>query len=63
MLPYVQPFFWCGFDATKREIVSTDAKILIALKYLAYGTTLNAFRDYFQVGESTAIKCVKLFTK
>ncbi len=24
---------------------------------------MNAYRDYFQVGESTAMKCVKLFTK
>jgi hypothetical protein len=62
-LCHVQPFFRPGFDATKREKVSTDAKLLIALKYLAYGTTVNAFRDYFQVGESTAMKCVKLFTK
>jgi hypothetical protein len=59
----VQPFFRCGFDATKREKISTDAKILIALKYLAYGTTVSAFRDYFQIGESTAIKCVKIFCK
>ena len=39
----VQPFFRCGFDAAKREKISMDAKILIAFKYLAYGTTVNAF--------------------
>jgi hypothetical protein len=59
----VQPFLRDGFDATKRENISSDAKILIALKYLANGTTVNAFRDYFQIGESTAMKCVKLLTK
>lgn len=59
----MQPFFRDGIDATKREKISSHAKILIGLKYLAYGTTVNAFRDYFQVGESTAMKCVKLLTK
>jgi hypothetical protein len=40
-----------------------DVKILIALKYLAYGVSVNAFRDYFQLGESTAMKCMKIFIK
>jgi len=39
-----------------------DAKILISLKYLAYGCSVNAFRDYFQIGESTALLSVKKFT-
>jgi len=34
----------------------------MALKFLAYGCSVNSFRDYFQMGESTALKCVKLFT-
>jgi hypothetical protein len=59
----VQPFFWDGIDATKREKISSHAEILIGLKYLAYGTSVNDFRDYFQVGESTAMKCVKLLSK
>ncbi len=42
---------------------SSHANVLIVLKYLAYGTTMNAFRDYFQLSKSTAMKCVKLFTK
>jgi hypothetical protein len=36
---------------------------MIALKYLAYGTSVNVFRDYFQVGEPTAMKCEKLLTR
>jgi hypothetical protein len=43
---------------TKRRKVSADAKILISLKALAYGTSVNAFRDYFQMGESTACLCL-----
>ena len=52
-------FFVDGFDITGRRRVSVDAKILISLKYLAYGCSVNAFRDYFQIGESTALLSVK----
>jgi hypothetical protein len=56
-------FFQAGYDAYKRQKVSADAKILITLKYLAYGCSINSFRDYFQMGESTAMMCVKKVTK
>jgi hypothetical protein len=56
-------FFRDGFDATGKAKISSHAKILIALKYLCYGCSVNAFRDYFQLGESTAMKSVKLLTK
>jgi len=42
----VQPFFRNGIDATRREKISSHTEVLIALKYLAYGTIVNAFRDY-----------------
>jgi hypothetical protein len=45
----------------KREKISPDAKILIVLKYLSYDCSVNAFHDYFQLGESTAMMCVKKF--
>ena len=41
------PFFRDGFDNSKRQKISTDAKILIALKWLAYGASVDAFGDYF----------------
>jgi len=56
-------FFQAGYDAYKRQKVSADAKILITLKYLAYGCSINSFHDYFQMGESTAMMCVKKVTK
>jgi hypothetical protein len=56
-------FFRERVDATYREAISTDAKILISLKYLAHGTSVNAFQGYFQLGESTAMECVKQFIK
>jgi hypothetical protein len=59
----MEPIFYDGFEITNRQRISTDAKILISLKYLAYGCSVNAFRDYFQLGESTAMVCVKKFIK
>jgi hypothetical protein len=43
--------------------LSPDAKILISLKYLAYGCSVNALQDYFQLVESTTMVCVKKFIK
>ncbi len=57
------PFFRDRYDATKRMSISIDAKILIALKYMAYGTAINAFRDYFQMVESTSRLCLRHFVK
>jgi len=59
----VNSFFRDGRQVTNQMKISTDGKILMALKYLAYGCSVNAFRDYFQIGESTAMKCVKVFIK
>jgi Plant transposon protein len=54
------PFFNCRpYEASGRECISLDAKLLIALKHLAYGASHNAFRDYFQMGTSTSFLCFK----
>jgi hypothetical protein len=37
--------------------------VLISLKYICYGTSINAFRDYFQMGESTSQLCLHHFVK
>jgi hypothetical protein len=55
------PFFLDGSDATKRQKICTDAKKMIALKCLAYGSSVNSFHDYFQLGESACL-CVEKFT-
>jgi hypothetical protein len=54
-------FFHDSIDCTLQHSICVDAKVLVALKYLAYGTAINAFRDYFQMGESTARLCVTNF--
>lgn len=50
-------FFHERVDCTGRRAISTDCKILMGLKVMAYGVAANAFRDYFQMGESTALLC------
>jgi hypothetical protein len=54
-------FFHDSIDCTLRRSICVDAKLLIALKYLAYGTAINAFGDYFQMRESTSRLCVTNF--
>jgi hypothetical protein len=51
------PFFRDLFDARRWRSISSDAKILMALKYISYGAAINAFRDFFQMGESTSRLC------
>jgi hypothetical protein len=59
----LDPFFRDSFDARRRQSISIDAKILMALKYISYGAAINAFRDYFQMGESTSRLCVSHFVR
>lgn len=51
------PFFRESTDALGRTPIAPTAKILIALKMLAYGTSGSAFVDYFQMGKTTAQLC------
>ena len=57
------PFFRDGADCCGAVSHSVDAKLLIALKYLAYGVSVNCFCDYFQMGETTALLCCEKFVR
>lgn len=48
------PFFTEIQDVSGQYGIAPEAKILIALKQVAYGCSPNAFRDYFQMSEGTA---------
>ena len=48
-------FFRDGADCCGAVSHSVDAKLLIALKYLAYRVSVNCFHDYFQMGKTTAL--------
>ena len=57
------PFFTQKRDVvTRKEGICLNVKLLMALKLLAYGCSPSAFQDYFQMGESTANKCLRVFT-
>lgn len=56
-------FFTTQEDAIGRQGIDPSVKLLIALKMLAYGTSGNAYVDYFQMGEVTAQKCFKKFCR
>ena len=55
-------FFTQQIDVvTKKEGICPKVKLLMALKLIAYGCSPSAFQDYFQMGETTANKCLRLF--
>ena len=51
--------FWrTSYDCFDRMANSPEAKFLISLKMVCYGKSASAFQDYFQMGDSTARKCL-----
>jgi len=48
-------------DVSGRFSTAPEAKVLIALKLLAFGCSPSAFQDYFQMGEGTAQQCMLRF--
>ena len=48
----VDPFFTFRPNPVSKKGIYPEAKIMIALKQLAYGCAPTAFLDYFQMGES-----------
>ena len=47
------------YYCTKRWSISPNAKVLIALKVLAYKTLPASWLDYFQMSDSCAQECIK----
>jgi hypothetical protein len=53
------PFFCnCG-NAVGKASIASHVKVLMGIKLMAYGVSPSAFQDYFQMGESTAMSCMK----
>ena len=52
----VEEYIICG-----RPNICNNAKILFSLKHLGYGCSMNAWRDYFQMGESAGQLAVEMF--
>jgi hypothetical protein len=55
----VNDFFKDSYDATKRRSICVKVKLMMGLKCLAFGVSPTCFQDYFQMGETTGILCVK----
>jgi Plant transposon protein len=62
-LAHRDPFFTHTQDALGNPSIDPKVKLLMALKCLGYGVSPSAFQDYFQMGESTGIECIKRFCR
>jgi hypothetical protein len=56
-------FLLQSIDARNRLSISPCVKFLTAQKMLSYGISFSAFKDYYQMGESTARQCVSKIDK
>nr|GEX87694.1 reverse transcriptase domain-containing protein [Tanacetum cinerariifolium] len=56
-------FFTHRPDATGQMSMSVIMKCTSVIRQLAYGNTLDAFDEYFQMGEHTARNCLDNFNK
>jgi Plant transposon protein len=50
-------FYASQYDGTGAKGASLEAKILLPLKTMAYGTASHAFCDYFQMSKPLAVRC------
>ena len=55
------PFFTDIQDVSSHYGIAPLAKVLMALKLVAYGCSPTAFLDYFQMSQSTAQQCLLKF--
>jgi hypothetical protein len=56
-------YFLQKVDAAKRPGLSPLQKVTAAIRQLAYGTASDSVDEYIQIGESTALACLKHFCK
>lgn len=56
------PFFTNIQDVTGRYNISPVAKVLVAIKQLAYGCSPSAFMDYFQMSKTSARRSLIKFS-
>ena len=56
-------FYLSTVSASGKQGASFEARLLIALKTLAYGVPPHTFTDYFQMSKGLARQCCKKFDK
>ena len=52
-----------SIDCCGRESIDPIVKFQSAQKLICYGVSFSAFKDYFQIGESTARLCLRKLTR
>jgi hypothetical protein len=52
------PFWTTTIDSCGRQSIDPVVKFLTAMKLVCYGVSFSAFKDYYQMGESTARLCM-----
>lgn len=57
------PFWLSSVDCCGRMSIDPLVKFLAAQKMICYGISYSAFKDYFQMGESTARLCLTKLTR
>lgn len=57
------PYFVQKRDATGRLGISTTVKVTAAMRQLAYGLPADALDEILDIGESTALECLKRFCR
>ncbi|XP_026399845.1 uncharacterized protein LOC113295737 [Papaver somniferum] len=58
---YHDDYFTQRVDAAKKYGLSPLQKMMASVKMLAYGCPADSVDEYIQIGESTAIECLKRF--
>ncbi|GJW47020.1 RNA-directed DNA polymerase, eukaryota [Tanacetum coccineum] len=62
-LPEYFSYFRSRLDATGRNSIGSILKCTFAIRQMAYGTSPDAFDEYFQIAERTSRECLDHFTK
>ena len=57
------PFWTRTIDCCGKLSIDPIVKFLSAMKLICYGVSFSAFKDYYQMGESTARKCMNKLTR
>ena len=63
MLKATEPYFVQRRNATRKLRLSSFQKMTAVIRMLTYGTTVDLCDEYVSIGESIAMKCLKIFVK
>ncbi|XP_016651027.1 PREDICTED: uncharacterized protein LOC103336966 [Prunus mume] len=56
-----EPYFTQKVDACGRQSISPEQKLTVVFQMLAYGCSADSTDEYYRLGESTALECLRKF--